>query len=359
VLDAGTGTVLRSVPVGNDPTWMAADERTGRLFVVVLGIGPANSLTVRTLDTTTGAVLHSVTLLRSSTAGGSVWLGPDAIAVDAQAGRVFLVNRISYPPAPTLPRLWVLDARRGTLVRTLRLPTAASAVVVAPRTHHAFVASASKPAMWMLDADTGALRRTIPLPGVPSAMAVDSATDEVLIVNPTAAGTVSVFDGRTGRRQRSIPAGAYPSTLLLDERRGRAFVLDQAAATPAAPGSISTIVLRRGRLLRTVGVGVHPVAMAADERAGRVFILNQETSTRRGTVNVLAATTGQVLKIIAVGYQPSALAVDESTGHDFVTSQSASVPGHGAFAALIERVQEFMAVNPGSSRGIVTILNAR
>jgi DNA-binding beta-propeller fold protein YncE len=39
VLDAGTGTVLRSVQVGNNPTWMAGDERTGRLFVVVLGIG--------------------------------------------------------------------------------------------------------------------------------------------------------------------------------------------------------------------------------------------------------------------------------------------------------------------------------
>src|SRR5436189_178351 len=78
VLNAGTGAVLRSVPVGNNPTWMAGDEWTGRLFVVMLGIGLANGLTVRTLDTTSGAVLHSVTLLRSSTAGGSVWLGPDA-----------------------------------------------------------------------------------------------------------------------------------------------------------------------------------------------------------------------------------------------------------------------------------------
>jgi hypothetical protein len=51
--------------------------------------------------------------------------------------------------------------------------------------------------------------------------------------------------------------------------------------------------------------------------------------------------------------------VDQSTDHVFVTSQSASVPGHGALAALIERVQEFMAMNAGSSRGIVTILNAR
>ena len=110
---------------------------------------------------------------------------------------------------------------------------------------------------------------------------------------------------------------------------------------------------------RTVTVGVHPVAMAADERAGRVFILNQETSTRTGTVSVLAATTGLVLKTIAVGYQPSALAVDEPTGHVFVTSQSASVPRHDAFAALIGRVQEFMAVTPGSNRGIVTILNTR
>ncbi|HKC76197.1 MAG TPA: hypothetical protein VKF37_18655, partial [Chloroflexota bacterium] len=76
VLDAGTGALLRSVPVGNNPTWMAGDERTGRLFVVVLGIGRANGLTVRTLDTTTGAVLHSVTLLQSPTASFSVWLGP-------------------------------------------------------------------------------------------------------------------------------------------------------------------------------------------------------------------------------------------------------------------------------------------
>jgi DNA-binding beta-propeller fold protein YncE len=92
MLDAGTGTVLRSVPVGNNPTWMAADERTGCLCVVVLGIGSANGLTVRTLDTTTGAVLHSVTLLRSSTAG-PVWLGPDAIAVDAQTGHVAVARR--------------------------------------------------------------------------------------------------------------------------------------------------------------------------------------------------------------------------------------------------------------------------
>src|SRR5438874_10791554 len=32
MLDAATGAVLRSVPVGQNPTWMASDERTRRAF---------------------------------------------------------------------------------------------------------------------------------------------------------------------------------------------------------------------------------------------------------------------------------------------------------------------------------------
>src|SRR5579885_722240 len=75
MLDAGTGAVLRSMPVGQSPTWITDDERTRRAFVIVLGGGGANGLLVRTLDTTSGAVLGTAVLLTSSSTGGSVRLG--------------------------------------------------------------------------------------------------------------------------------------------------------------------------------------------------------------------------------------------------------------------------------------------
>ncbi len=99
------------------------------------------------------------------------------------------------------------------------------------------------------------------------------------------------------------------------------------------------------------------MAIALHEGSGRVFVLNQETSTRNGTVSVLA-TSGSLLQTIRVGLQPSALAIDEPSGHVFVTSQAASTPRPDALWSLIERVREFMAVNGSDNRGVVTMLDA-
>ncbi len=357
MLDAGTGAVLRSMPVGQSPTWITDDERTRRAFVIVLGGGGANGLLVRTLDTTSGAVLGTAVLLTSSSTGGSVRLGPGVTAVDEPAGHVFVINRVGYPPAPVAPLLWMLDARSGQLLRTVHLPAAPAAIAIDPQTHRAFVTSATSPVMWMLNADSGVVLRTIPVSGGAATVTVDARTDRVLVATAAATGRLLVFDAHTGSLRQSIAAGPYPSMILVDERRERAFVLDQGSLVFNATGSVSTVDLRRGLLVGTVTVGVNPMAIALHEGSGRVFVLNQETSTRNGTVSVLA-TSGSLLQTIRVGLQPSALAIDEPSGHVFVTSQAASTPRPDALWSLIERVREFMAVNGSDNRGVVTMLDA-
>lgn len=190
MLAAQSGAVLRSIPIGQSPTWITGDERRRRAFVVVLRSGGANSLAVCTFDTATGAVLGTVVLLTSPSTGNLVRLGPGVTAVDEPTGRVFVVNRVSYPPAPVAPLLWMLDAGSGQLLRTVHLPAAPAAIAIDPQTRHVFVPSATSPVLWMLNADSGVVLRTILLSGGAATVAVDARTDRVFVATAAAAGRI-------------------------------------------------------------------------------------------------------------------------------------------------------------------------
>jgi YVTN family beta-propeller protein len=87
ILDAASGRLLRSVTVGMLPTAVAVDERSGRVFVANKGpidsnLVPTGNGTVTVLDARSGAVLRTV----------PVGTYPTAITVDERAGRAFVVN---------------------------------------------------------------------------------------------------------------------------------------------------------------------------------------------------------------------------------------------------------------------------
>jgi YVTN family beta-propeller protein len=87
ILDAASGRLLRSVTVGMLPTAVAVDERSGRVFVANKGpvdsnLVPLGNGTVTVLDARSGAVLRTV----------PVGTYPTAITVDERAGRAFVVN---------------------------------------------------------------------------------------------------------------------------------------------------------------------------------------------------------------------------------------------------------------------------
>ncbi len=267
----------RVVRVGRNPFALAVDARAGRVFVLDGGTGTgANyALTdpgyVSVLDATTGAVVRTVAVGR----------GLQAVAVDAATGRAFVTDQA---------RVYTLDARTGAVLRTLPIaggPT--GGLVVDARHGEVFVvargvdhgpAGRGPGGIVVLDAATGQTRRTIHAYGDP--LAVDDVARRIIL--PYACGDtpgvadlcVDTLDAVTGRRIKTADLSSQngypqgPSAVAVDARAGRAFVLYGDGRGDANIGALAT---------RT-GVGQGLVGDAAgssgtivvDEQAGRAII---------------------------------------------------------------------------------------
>ena len=107
--------------------------------------------------------------------------------------------------------------------------------------NRAFVTNRADNTVSILEARSGTVLRTVPVGRGPVSLAVDTRTQRLFVVNE-AGGSVSVLDARTGRRYRSVRVGALrpqpqaqanPVDLAVDVRWGHVFVLNDG---PIAPG---------------------------------------------------------------------------------------------------------------------------
>jgi YVTN family beta-propeller protein len=129
MLDAATGAPLRTIPVGPHPAVAVVDDLTGRVFVVHGRAGTRGTYStfndyqqvgVTMLDARTGAVLRSLPV-GGSTANDFVGqaLGTN-ITVDARRGRVFVINQVGVAQADqNHGTISVLDATSGRVLRTI------------------------------------------------------------------------------------------------------------------------------------------------------------------------------------------------------------------------------------------------
>jgi DNA-binding beta-propeller fold protein YncE len=134
VLDARTGALLSRTAVGETPIAGAVDERTGRVFVLnAAHFSAAGSVSV--LEARTGRLLRTVPLHAI----------PVAAAVDTRTDQVFIAARAA-PDRAGLPvgagSLVVLDARSGLVLRRAALGVNPLAVAVDARAGRAFVLDA-------------------------------------------------------------------------------------------------------------------------------------------------------------------------------------------------------------------------
>jgi hypothetical protein len=80
---------------------LAVDGRAGRIIALsITGIGLTTTGRVEGLDERSGRILHSVAMSGVSGTPGSV-------AVDEQAGQVFVIGRLIPPPQETGLRAWL------------------------------------------------------------------------------------------------------------------------------------------------------------------------------------------------------------------------------------------------------------
>lgn len=155
VLDARSGVVLRTVPVGF-ATALAVDEKAGRVIVANGGSG-----TVSVLDAATGAIVRTILV------GG----GPTAVAVDTRTHRAFITSTGGASRA--VPH---------------RLPRVLSGLV------SLFVAPHAQTYVSVLDTRSGALLRDVHIrSGVPREIAIDQRTGHAFVTTPDSNG-VTMFD---------------------------------------------------------------------------------------------------------------------------------------------------------------------
>jgi len=125
LLDVRDGRMLKSVPVGDNPSNIVVDERTRRVFVVNKGTNEGDIGTVSVLDAVTGRLVGTTT----------VGYMPTGVAIDTSHERIYVTNGNSGTVS-------VLDGRNGRLLGALRVPAGPGAVVVDDDTGRVFVCSA-------------------------------------------------------------------------------------------------------------------------------------------------------------------------------------------------------------------------
>jgi len=224
MLDAATGAVLRTTPIGIFPLRLAVDDRAGCVIVVTEGAVDANNNTVGTgtiylLDTATGRLRRTIAVGRN----------PGPPIVDYSSGRVYLTDNA---------RLRALDPTTGRLTASIPLSLASILALDEP-THHLFLDTGPACTLrndfncgvTLVDTRTFRLVRTTVLPYPSQGGGVDDAPTGRVVL-PVGfvrmGGYVALLDARMGALVHTdlLPSGHY-NAIATDPRGGRAFVVSQ------------------------------------------------------------------------------------------------------------------------------------
>ncbi len=282
VFDGASGAVVSVLPadlgvlatggVGPDAVPLAADERTGRVFV--LGPRPFTpAMTAHPLDYDILVLDADGRRVRRTIGGGHA---PESVALDSARERAFVVERAG---------LTVLDTHSLSLLRTVPLrstatsPLVSGAPIVDEGTGRVFIATTAG-TVTVLDAASGRRLRVFQEPYPLVALLVDAPTGRVVAVGDNSIG---ILDGRSGALVRRIaedwPLDPLEPSAAIDARNGQILVAvasrTNSPGVYAGAGSVSVLDGHSGTLIRRIPVGVAPVAIAVDDRTGRVFVLNQ------------------------------------------------------------------------------------
>lgn len=246
ILDAATGMLVATQAI-SQPTQLAADEATGRVFVL-------NRDGVATLDAMTGALLHtfSISTTNPTTSTGSPAVIYSGLALDERAGKMFVeVNTGDYTLTVSM-----LDARNGVLLRSTDISQGQEifpgAMAVDEQRGRLYVVWNEQ--VGIVDVRNDALLKTAGVDVGPGAVAIGETTSRVYvlcIVNsnqygaPVTKGSVKVFDATDGTLLSTLTVGEGPDEAAVDEQTGRALILDQDGLIVIAPHAVAIVTPRQ------------------------------------------------------------------------------------------------------------------
>ncbi len=332
---AAQSPIVRTVRIGLYPSFVLVDAPTQRVFVFARTNPNApdvpEAAAIKVLDAVTGAVLHTVPVGRNTYVDGA--------AIDPHSGHVLLVTYTTNTLAGIAGRgvIRVLDGRTGAMVHTFPAGVAPQAIVLDAARRQAFILDAGtldqsgtptgNATVRDIDAATGHVIRIITIGQIAptgGGLIVDGRTRRLFVAEN---GGVRVLDEATGATLARVPISATVLGLALDERAGRVVVgrrFDQFRAE-----AITILDAGTGKAVRgAFGAGE---AVAVDASDGRVVAVNTTTASNGGDIDaqVVDIASGRVVSAPTIGNGAGflvATAVDESRHHAIVVTWEGQGP---------------------------------
>jgi DNA-binding beta-propeller fold protein YncE len=312
MLDARTGTVLRTVAVAGEPSIPAVDDRANRLFVSAFTPGkhPGHG-TLTVLDSRSGRVV-------ARTKVGGI---PSAIVVAQSAGRVFVQT---YDPTcgGCASMLNMIDATTGTMLGARPVGTGGRFVV---DEQHERLYMTIGSTLTVLDARSGKSVWKRDLDPCGWGMVFIRRTQRLFT---TTGGTVGrgsagrhgyfcVVDTDTRKVVRAVDEGegVLVRLLAVDEPAG---VVLATIRGPRGSGAVELLDARDGHVVRQFSAFYGAVAAAVDSRTGRIYVLSRD-SAAGSTLRVLDPRGWRSTEIVQ-GLKTSSIAVAEQAHRVFLAN---------------------------------------
>jgi YVTN family beta-propeller protein len=289
VLNATSGTIVSSVPVGASPEAAAYDSLTATVFVT-------NSRSDNI------SVIQGTTLRFASIPVGGY---PDGVTCATGAGDVFVANEDSDTVS-------VLNDSTGHVVATVVLGGAPDSIAYDSGTSTIFAAGGGSMAA-ISDSNHTPTGITSVGP-YPEAVAYDSRTGNLYVANSDN-NSVSVVSGTTHQVLTTVNVGSYPDGVAYDDRSGAILV---ACANANAVDVISEATNSITATAYLGERGAYPTGVVYDPTTNDAYVSDQYALSviSGATWQVIATLTSFSYSFVLFGY----LALDSANGNLYIPS---------------------------------------
>jgi len=280
VIDAGSSTVIATVPVGSFPADVAVNPAGTHAYVTNRDSG-----TVSVIDTAMNTVAATV----------AVGDSPVDVAVNPAGTRAYVTNRDGNTVS-------VIDTATNMVVATIPVLTP-NAVAFNPSGTRAYVTNLNSNTVSVINALTNDVVASIAVGSSPADVAVNPAGTRAYVTNRDSE-TVSVIDTAANTVVATIPAGDRPTGVAINRSGTRAYVTDVSIVFGGESrfdfiGAVSVIDTATNTVVATILVGSFPADVAVNPAGTRAYVTEED-----GTVSVIDTASNTVVATITVGSSP-------------------------------------------------------
>jgi YVTN family beta-propeller protein len=273
VLDMRNYRSIASIPVGLNPSGVAANSQKNEIYVVNTG---SNALSV--IDAERNKVVATIGLERS----------PYFVDVSRDGVRAYVGNAESNSVS-------VIDLRSRRVLRNVTVGKSPGMARVSPNGKLVVVAERLGNSVSVIDAQTMAVRSTLPICQQP--------TDVVILSDSSKAFVACSGSAQVAVIGLSLPTSQTPGKEITVERKSSH---GRTAAVPIVRASSGP-----DRLLTLLDVGKTPVHLALKPDGGEIFVSNFDADT----ISEIATGTNEVGGSYVIGAGPvrAVISADSST----------------------------------------------